>query len=171
MTWYSLSVRVSAGATVTESPVCIPIGSIFSMEQIMIQLSFLSLTTSISNSFQPSKHSSTKTWLTGDSCSPFFTILKYSFFVFAIPPPSPPSVKAGLMIAGKPIFFRTFVAWLFLFTISDLGKSKPISIIFFLNFFLSSAFEIAFEFAPISSILYFIKIPFFSASIARLSAV
>ena len=67
MTWYSLSVRVSAGATVTESPVCIPIGSIFSMEQIMIQLSFLSLTTSISNSFQPSKHSSTKTWLTGDS--------------------------------------------------------------------------------------------------------
>ena len=54
---------------------------------------------------------------------------------------------------------------------SDLGKSKPISIIFFLNFFLSSAFEIAFEFAPISSILYLFKIPFFSASIARLSAV
>ena len=58
-----------------ESPVCIPIGSIFSMEQIMIQLSFLSLTTSISNSFHPSKHSSTKTWVTGDSCNPFFIIL------------------------------------------------------------------------------------------------
>ena len=58
-----------------------------------------------------------------------------------------------------------------LFTISDLGKSKPISIIFFLNFFLSSAFEIALELAPINSILYFFRIPFFSASIARLSAV
>ena len=59
-----------------ESPVCIPIGSTFSIEQIMIQLSFLSLTTSISNSFQPSKHSSTSTWLTGDSCNPFLIIFK-----------------------------------------------------------------------------------------------
>ena len=37
------------------------IGSTFSIEQIIIQLSFLSLTTSISNSFHPSRHSSTKT--------------------------------------------------------------------------------------------------------------
>ena len=61
ITWYSLSVKVRAGATVIESPVCIPIGSIFSIEQIIMQLSFLSLTTSISYSFQPSKHSSTNT--------------------------------------------------------------------------------------------------------------
>ena len=54
MIWYSLSVRVSAGATVMESPVCTPIGSRFSIEQMMMQLSFLSRTTSISNSFQPS---------------------------------------------------------------------------------------------------------------------
>ena len=53
-----------------------PIGSIFSIEQIMMQLSFLSLTTSISNSFQPSKHSSTRTWLTGDSCNPLLIIFK-----------------------------------------------------------------------------------------------
>ena len=46
-----------------------------------------------------------------------------------------------------------------------------VSNIFFLNFFLSSAFEIAFEFAPINSILYFLRIPFFSASIARFRAV
>ena len=39
MIWYSLSVSVSAGATVMESPVCTPIGSTFSMEQMMMQLS------------------------------------------------------------------------------------------------------------------------------------
>ena len=171
ITWYSLSVRVSAGATVIESPVWIPIGSIFSIEQIIMQLSFLSLTTSISNSFQPSRHSSIKIWLTGDSCKPSLTILKYSFSVFAIPPPSPPRVKAGLIIAGSPICFKTFAASLTWFTTLDFGRSKPISNIFFLNFFLSSALDIALEFAPISSILYFFKIPFFSAAIAKFRAV
>src|SRR3974390_2152419 len=42
MIWYSLSVSVSAGAMVIESPVCTPIGSTFSIGQIMMQLSFLS---------------------------------------------------------------------------------------------------------------------------------
>ena len=37
--WYSRSVRVSAGATVMESPVCTPIGSRFSMEQTTTTLS------------------------------------------------------------------------------------------------------------------------------------
>ena len=61
MIWYSLSVSVSAGATVMESPVCTPIGSTFSIEQMMMQLSALSRTTSISNSFQPSTLSSIRT--------------------------------------------------------------------------------------------------------------
>ena len=61
MIWYSLSVSVSAGATVIESPVWMPIGSIFSMEQMMMQLSALSRTTSISNSFQPMTDSSIST--------------------------------------------------------------------------------------------------------------
>ena len=39
MIWYSRSVSVWAGATVMESPVCTPIGSKFSMEQMMTQLS------------------------------------------------------------------------------------------------------------------------------------
>ena len=39
MRWYSLSVSVCAGATVIESPVCTPIGSRFSIEQTMMQLS------------------------------------------------------------------------------------------------------------------------------------
>ena len=136
-----------------------------------MQLSFLSLITSISNSFQPSKHSSIKTWFAGDSFKPFLTILKKSFLFFAIPPPSPPRVKEGLAIAGKPICFKAFSAYLIFFTIFDLGKVNPISSIFCLNFFLSSAFEIALDFAPISSILYFFKIPFFSASIAKFKAV
>ena len=65
MIWYSLSVSVSAGATVMESPVWTPIGSMFSIEQMMMQLSFLSRTTSISYSFQPSTLSSTSTSLVG----------------------------------------------------------------------------------------------------------
>ena len=68
--WYSLSVRVKAGATVIESPVWTPIGSTFSIEQIIIQLSNLSLTTSISNSFQPISDSSIKTSLTGLNFNP-----------------------------------------------------------------------------------------------------
>jgi len=39
---------------------------------------------------------------------PSFTILKKSFFVLAIPPPKPPKVNEGLIIAGRPIFFRHF---------------------------------------------------------------
>ena len=72
--WYSLSVRVWAGATVIESPVCTPIGSRFSIEQTMMQLSAVSRTTSISNSFQPSTDSSTSTSVVGDNSSPRVTI-------------------------------------------------------------------------------------------------
>ena len=61
MRWYSLSVSVIIGATVMESPVCTPIGSIFSMPQTTTQLSFLSRTTSSSNSFQPNSDSSIRT--------------------------------------------------------------------------------------------------------------
>ena len=52
--WYSASESVCTGATVMESPVCTPMGSKFSMEQMTTQLSFWSRMTSISISFQPS---------------------------------------------------------------------------------------------------------------------
>ena len=39
--WYSRSVSVMAGATVTLSPVCTPIGSMFSIEQTTTTLSLL----------------------------------------------------------------------------------------------------------------------------------
>ena len=70
MIWYSLSVRVWAGATVIESPVCTPIGSKFSIEQMMTTLSFRSRITSSSNSFQPITDSSTSTCWSGLCWSP-----------------------------------------------------------------------------------------------------
>ena len=70
MIWYSLSVKVWAGATVMESPVCTPMGSRFSIEHTMMQLSALSRTTSISNSFQPSKDSSINSSLVGEASKP-----------------------------------------------------------------------------------------------------
>ena len=58
--WYSRSVSVICGATVIESPVCTPIGSTFSIEQITTALSAPSRMTSSSNSFQPAIDSSTR---------------------------------------------------------------------------------------------------------------
>ena len=79
MIWYSLSVSVSAGATVMLSPVCTPIGSTFSMEQTMMQLSARSRITSISNSFQPSTLSSISTWRANEASSPPSTMSRNSW--------------------------------------------------------------------------------------------
>ena len=78
MIWYSLSVSVWAGATVIESPVCTPIGSKFSIEQMMMQLSLRSRTTSISYSFQPSRDSSSSTSVVGDISKPRATMVSNS---------------------------------------------------------------------------------------------
>ena len=59
--WYCGSVSVSAGATVTLSPVCTPMGSMFSMEQMTTTLSAASRMTSSSNSCQPMTDSSSST--------------------------------------------------------------------------------------------------------------
>ncbi len=100
MSWYSLSVSVCAGATVTESPVWTPIGSTFSIEQMITTLSARSRMTSSSNSFQPITDSSTRIVPTGDICSPHRTARSRSSGVRAMEPPVPPSVKDGRMIAG-----------------------------------------------------------------------
>ena len=76
--WIAWGRGVSAGAMVMESPVCTPIGSIFSIEQMMMQLSRLSRTTSISNSFQPSTDSSISTSLVGEASRPRSTISRNS---------------------------------------------------------------------------------------------
>ena len=93
--------RVCAGATVTESPVCTPIGSTFSIEQMTTTLSLRSRMTSSSNSPQPSTDSSTSTWLMGLAASPSETTWRNSVSVRPTPPPCPPSVKAGRTMAGR----------------------------------------------------------------------
>ena len=73
ISWYSTSDRVCAGATVIESPVCTPMGSRFSMEQMMMTLSAPSRTTSSSYSFHPRTERSTSTSVIGEASSPFRT--------------------------------------------------------------------------------------------------
>ena len=67
--------------TVMELPVCTPIGSRFSIEQMMMQLSRLSRTTSISNSFQPSTDSSIRTSSVMEASMPRSTISMNSALV------------------------------------------------------------------------------------------
>ncbi len=102
MRWYSTSVRVWAGATVMESPVWMPMGSRFSMEQMMMPLPAASRITSISNSFQPSMDSSTSTSPTGESSMPWATMARSSPASWAMPPPAPPKVNDGRSTTGKP---------------------------------------------------------------------
>ena len=75
-------------------------GSMFSIEHIIIALSSLSLTTSISNSFHPINDSSIKISLVGERSNPLVTISISSFSLFATPPPDPPIVKEGLIMIG-----------------------------------------------------------------------
>src|SRR5256885_2338516 len=65
--WYSLSVSVCDGATTMESPVCTPIGSMFSMLQTVMHVSAPSRITSYSTSFQPRRDRSTSTWPIGQA--------------------------------------------------------------------------------------------------------
>ena len=95
--WYSRSVRVSAGATVIESPVCTPTGSTFSIEQTTTVLSALSRMISSSYSFQPRMDSSSSTSVVGLWCSPSPTMRISSASVCAKPLPRPPMVKEGRM--------------------------------------------------------------------------
>ena len=88
--WYSTSVRVWAGATVIESPVCTPIGSTFSIEQMITQLSARSRMTSSSNSFHPAIDSSTRISPIGLAAMPLAARRSRSSGVAAMPVPRPP---------------------------------------------------------------------------------
>ena len=100
ITWYSRSVSVIAGATVTESPVCTPIGSTFSIEQMITTLSALSRITSSSYSFQPRIDSSISTSVVGLAGSPAPAIRRRSASSYAIPEPTPPIVNDGRTTSG-----------------------------------------------------------------------
>ncbi len=169
--WYSISDSVCCGATVMESPVWTPIGSKFSMEQMITTLSAVSRITSSSNSFQPITDSSISTWWMGDSSSPRITFSMKSSRLYTMLPPVPPSVKAGRMMTGRDIFSISTSAPSIPDARPDSGTCIPISIIAFLKRSRSSARRIASIFAPISSTPNLRSVPLSSRNIAQLSAV
>ena len=151
ISWYSTSDNVIAGATVIESPVCTPIASMFSIEQMITQLSALSRMTSNSYSFQPLIDVSIKTSPMGLAAKPAVTIWVNSSVVLAIPVPRPPKMYAGRMMTGNAISASTSCASANVWAIPLCGTLSPISIIARLNFSRSSAVEIASALAPINS--------------------
>src|SRR5574344_1739025 len=86
--WYSLLDSVCEGAITILSPVWIPSGSKFSMLQTVIQLSYRSLTTSYSISFQPFRLFSTNTC--GENENAFSASLSSSSSLSQNPLPNPP---------------------------------------------------------------------------------
>ncbi len=98
--WYSRSVSVIAGATVTLSPVCTPIGSRFSIEQMTTTLSLRSRISSSSYSFQPRIDSSSSTSVVGLACSPPPAMRCSCCSSCAMPEPLPPIVKDGRTTTG-----------------------------------------------------------------------
>ena len=98
--WYSLSPNVWLGATTILSPVCTPTGSTFSMLHTVMQFPALSRITSYSISFHPAIQRSIKHWLTRDNLRPLEQISWSWVSLWAIPPPVPPNVYAGLTTTG-----------------------------------------------------------------------
>ena len=126
-------------------------GSKFSMEQMITQLSAVSRITSSSYSFQPAILCSIKISLIGLACNPFDANLTNSSCVAAIPVPRPPKIYAGRIIAGSPITLMTSKDSSSVCAIPLAGTLSPISIIASLNLPRSSAVEIDSALAPMSS--------------------
>ncbi len=158
--WCSSSERVCDGATTTLSPVCTPIGSMFSMLQMVMQLSYESRIISYSNSPQPSTDSSTSIWCVGESVKPSSKSLSNSAWSLAIPPPVPPRVNAGRSMSGKGCPFANACASSFVLAATLSGMGSPIFCMSALNFPLSSAASIASMPVPSISTPYFASIPF-----------
>ena len=169
--WYSLSVSVWAGATVIESPVWTPIGSKFSIEQMITTLSSMSRITSISNSFQPMMDSSISTSVTGDWSSPLRTSRSNSSRLKAMAEPLPPSVKLGRTTQGRPTRVRASRAASTVRTTSPRQTARPIRSIASLNCSRSSALAITAALAPIISTPNFSSTPWWCSSMARFNPV
>ncbi len=144
-------------------------GSMFSIPQMMIQVSAESRITSNSISFQPSTLSSMSTWWMRERESPSSIIRASSSLVFPIPPPAPPSVYAGRTTAGSPTDFIASSIWLREFRIVLFGTGSPIRIMRSRNFSRSSPRYIASRGVPrISTSL---SAPISASSAVRLSPV
>ena len=169
--WYCLSERVCAGATVTESPVWMPMGSTFSMEQTMTTLSARSRMTSSSNSFQPATLFSTRALPTGLASRPSATARRSSRWSAATEPPLPPRVKLGRTIRGNPILSASSSASVRLRTVRLSGTLRPMRSIASWKSWRSSALRIDSIEAPSISTPTSSRTPRSSSSTARFSAV
>ena len=167
----SWSSRVMAGATVTESPVCTPIGSRFSMVHTITALSLRSRTTSSSISSHPVTDRSISTWEIGLAASAFDTTGSRSSGVSATPPPSPPSVNAGRRMMGYPRASAAARADSGSVAIRLSSTGTPTSRMRSLNRSRSSARRITSTSAPISSTPCRSSTPASDRSMARFSAV
>ena len=148
-----------------------PMGSKFSIEQMIMTLSFVSRITSSSNSFQPSTDSSISASCTGEKSRPRLSTSSISSRLYAMPPPEPPSVNEGRIITGNPILPANSMPSFVLFTSADLGTSSPMRCMASLKKSRSSAFLMAATLAPIRVALYFSSTPPSESSIAKFSAV
>ena len=123
--WYSTSVSVWAGATVIESPVCTPIGSTFSIEQMITQLSARSRMTSSSNSFHPAIDRSMRISLIGLASRPAGgDRARTPRRSTAMPVPLPPRMYAGRMTTGRPIRPTTSRASSMVWAVPDVGHRR-----------------------------------------------
>src|SRR6266545_1571112 len=169
--WYSRSVSVIAGATVTLSPVCTPIGSTFSIEQTTTTLSWWSRISSSSYSFQPSTLSSISTSVTGLSARPVPAIRSTSSAVCAMPEPRPPIVKLGRITTGRPSSATAVRTSSIEWQTSLRGTSPPTARTVCLNFCRSSPRWIASMSAPIRRTPYLSRTPASCSATAVFSAV
>ena len=139
------------------------------MLQTTIALSAWSRITSNSISFIPAMLCSINTWVTGERVSPLAAIFRSSVSSLAIPPPVPPIVNAGRTITGKPLCLAKSTASATVVAIAESGTGSPSSFINDRNRSRSSAWSIASNLVPNSSIFSSFKIPDSANSIAMLS--
>ena len=171
MIWNSRSVSVMAGATVTESPVCTPSASTFSMEHTTTQLSLASRMSSSSYSFHPRMDSSMSTLASGDAASPPPAMRSTSSLVKARPDPRPPMVNDGRTTTGRPSSVTVSRTSSMVWHTRERADSPPIFATMSLNFWRSSPRSMASMSAPMSSTLYLSNEPRRSRAMAAFSAV
>ena len=165
----SLLLSVCVGAITIDSPVWIPSGSKFSMLQTVIQLSYLSLTTSYSISFHPFKDFSTKTC--GENENAFSARATNSSSLSQKPEPKPPSAYAALRITGYPNSNAALFASAIVSTASLFIVSTSISFNFSTNSSLSSVSMIAWTGVPRTCTSYFSNMPVLYSSTPQFNAV
>ena len=169
--WYSLSLSVCDGATTIESPVWTPIGSRFSMLQIVMQVSAPSRMTSYSISLQPRSERSTRTCPMGDAAMPRAAVVASSCASRAKPPPVPPSVKAGRTTSGNPTRSANALASSTVCAVIDSGTGSPISASSCLKASRSSAWRMAARGVPRTRTPWRSRTPASASATARFSPV